>query len=134
MMFFFLARNNGILPVRSVSQLGTVDAEIKVPSIDQSSPSKAWSRSEYSHACFAHCQVFLHCPNFDLPGPFTFFFPLFKSSPYFRERERERGWGWGWFRTPMRAIIKNLLMICPYPSTSIIVSQAPSRSVLCYRR
>ena len=26
---------------------------------------KAWSRSEYSHVCFAYCQELLPCPNFD---------------------------------------------------------------------
>ena len=61
-------------------QCGTADAEIKVPSFDnpeadKRSLSKDWSRSEYSHTCFAHRQDFLHL-NFDLPGPFTFiFFP-----------------------------------------------------------
>ena len=32
------------------------------------------SRWESSHACFAHCQEFLSCPNFYLPGSFTFIF------------------------------------------------------------
>ena len=38
---------------------------------------KAWSGSEYSHPCFAHCQGLLACPNFDVPVPFIFIF----SSP-----------------------------------------------------
>ena len=34
---------------------------------------RAWSRSEYSHACFAYCQEFL--PSiFYCPSPFTFIF------------------------------------------------------------
>ena len=38
-------------------------ADIKVPSDENTelkgSPFKAWSRSVYSHACYAHCQGFL---------------------------------------------------------------------------
>ena len=65
---------------RSVLQWGTSDAEVKdvcwKPRTDICSPFKAWSRSEYSHACFAHCQEFLFCLNSYLHGPFTFiFFP-----------------------------------------------------------
>ena len=48
---------------------------------DKCSPSEAWSRSEYSHACFAQCQEFNPCPDFYRPSPFTFTFS--KSSPYF---------------------------------------------------
>ena len=56
---------------------GTADTEIKVPSVENSEltkilPCKSWSRSEYSHACFTHCQEFLPCPNVYLPSPFTF--------------------------------------------------------------
>ena len=32
---------------------------------------KAWSRSEYSLACFTCCWEFLPCPDLYLPGPFT---------------------------------------------------------------
>ena len=45
-------------------------------------PFKAWSRSEYSHACFAYCQELLPCFYFYFPSPFTFIF-MSKSSPYF---------------------------------------------------
>ena len=44
---------------------GDADAEIKVPSgentEDKRSPFKAWSRSVYSHTCYAYCQGFLPC-------------------------------------------------------------------------
>ena len=46
-------------------QLGAADAEIKVPSDEnrelKGSPFKAWSRSVYSHTCYAYCQGFLPC-------------------------------------------------------------------------
>ena len=49
----------------SVPQWGAADAEIKVPSSENTelkrSPFKAWSRSVYSHACYAYCQGFLSC-------------------------------------------------------------------------
>ena len=36
---------------------------------------RAWSRSEYSHACFAYCQEFLPPSSiFYCPSPFTFIF------------------------------------------------------------
>ena len=45
------------------SQWGAADAEIKVPSEENTelkgSPFKAWSRSVYSQACYAFCQGFL---------------------------------------------------------------------------
>ena len=64
---------------------GTVDAGIKVPSVENPEvtkcfPFKAKGRSEYSQACFTHCQKFLPFANFYLPCPFTFIF--FKSFPY----------------------------------------------------
>ena len=46
-------------------QWGAADAEIKVPSDENTehkdSPFKAWSKSVYSHACYAYCQGFLLC-------------------------------------------------------------------------
>ena len=46
-------------------QWGAVDSEIKAPSDENTelkgSPLKAWSRSEYCHACYAYCQGFLPC-------------------------------------------------------------------------
>ena len=46
-------------------QWGAVDAEIKVPSGENTelkqSPFKARSRSVYSHTCYAYCQGFLSC-------------------------------------------------------------------------
>ena len=46
-------------------QWGAADAEIRVPSGENTelkrSPSKAWSRSVYSHTCYAYCQGFHPC-------------------------------------------------------------------------
>ena len=46
-------------------QWGAADAEIKVPSCENTelkcSPFQAWSRSVYSHTCYAYCQGFLSC-------------------------------------------------------------------------
>ena len=48
-----------------IPQWGAADAEIKVPSGENTelkrSPFKAWSRSVYSHTCYAYCQRFLTC-------------------------------------------------------------------------
>ena len=50
-------------------QWGVADAEIKVPSGEnielKRSPIKAWSRSVYSHTCYAYCKDFL--PRLFLP-------------------------------------------------------------------
>ena len=50
-------------------QWGAADAEIKVPSGENTelkrSPFKVWSRSVYSHTCYAYCQEFL--PRLFLP-------------------------------------------------------------------
>ena len=46
-------------------QWGAADAEIKVPSGENTElkrpPFKAWSRSVYSHTCYAYCHGFLPC-------------------------------------------------------------------------
>ena len=46
-------------------QWGAADAEIKVPSGENTelkrSPFKAWSKSVYSHTCYAYRQGFLSC-------------------------------------------------------------------------
>ena len=46
-------------------QWGAADAEIKVPSVEKTElerfPFKAWSRSVYSHTCYAYYQRFLSC-------------------------------------------------------------------------
>ena len=53
----------------SSPQWGAADAEIKVPSGENTeikrSPFKVWSRSVYSHTCYAYCQEFL--PRLFLP-------------------------------------------------------------------
>ena len=55
-VFFFL-------PDNKIPQWGAADAEINVPSGENAelkgSPFKAWSRSIYSHTCYAYCQGFL---------------------------------------------------------------------------
>ena len=51
------------------------------PRTDKRSHFKAWSKAEYIHACFVHCQECLLCSNVYHPGPFTFISP--RSSPYF---------------------------------------------------
>ena len=47
----------------SAPQWGAADAEIKVPSGENTelkrSPFKAWSKSVCSHTCYAYCQGFL---------------------------------------------------------------------------
>ena len=47
----------------STPQWGAANAEIKVPSGENTelkrSPFKVWSKSVYSHTCYAHCQEFL---------------------------------------------------------------------------
>ena len=51
--------------LRRFPQWGAADAEIKVPSSENTelkrSPFKAWSRSVCSHTCYAYCQGFLPC-------------------------------------------------------------------------
>ena len=46
-------------------QWEAADTEIKVPSGENTelkrSPFRAWSRSVYSHTCYAYCQGFLPC-------------------------------------------------------------------------
>ena len=65
-------------------QWGAADAEIKVPSGENTelkrSPFKAWSRSIYSHTCYAYCQGFF-LAYFYPSGPFTCIFP--QTSPDF---------------------------------------------------
>ena len=61
-------------------QWDTVDVDVTVPSVENPELinvlhfSRTWNRPESSHECFAHCQIFLLCPNFHLPGPSLFFF------------------------------------------------------------
>ena len=51
--------------ISSTPQWGAADAEIKVPSGENTeltrSPFQAWSRSVYSHTCYAYCQGVLPC-------------------------------------------------------------------------
>ena len=51
------------MQVLTAPQLGAADAEIKVPSGENTElkrcPFKAWSRPVYSHTCYAYCQEFL---------------------------------------------------------------------------
>ena len=52
-------------PCQLSPQWRAADAEIKVPSGENTelkrSPFIAWSRSVYSHTCYAYCQGFLPC-------------------------------------------------------------------------
>ena len=54
-----------IIIIINLPQWGAADAEIKVPSGENTelkrSPFKAWSRSVYSHKCYAYRQGFLPC-------------------------------------------------------------------------
>ena len=65
-------------------QWGAADAEIKVPSSENTelkrSPFEAWSRSVYSHTCYAYCRGFLPC-SFLPFRPIHLHF--FKTSPDF---------------------------------------------------
>ena len=51
--------------VHNTLQWGTVEADTKDPSSENQElkgfPMKAWSRCEYSYACFTCCQGFLPC-------------------------------------------------------------------------
>ena len=62
-------------------QWGAADAEIKVSSGENTelkrSPFNAWSRSVYSHTCYAYCQEFLPC----LFLPFRFIHLHFFQNP-----------------------------------------------------
>ena len=68
--------------VANSPQWGAADAEIKVPSGENTelkrSPFKAWSRSVYSHTCYAYCQGFLSFLLIStLPVHSPAFFPKF---------------------------------------------------------
>ena len=55
------SRKNGLLFISfPPPQWGTADTEIKDLSVENPEL-KAWSRSVYSHACYAYCQGFLRC-------------------------------------------------------------------------
>ena len=60
-----------------IPQWGAADAEIKVPSGENTelkrSPFKAWSRSVYSHTCYAYRQGFLLIHTISVHSPAFFF-------------------------------------------------------------
>ena len=68
-------------------QSGAAGAEIKVPSVENTelkgSPFKAWSRSVYSHTCYAYCQGFLACLILSFRSIHLLFFFLQKLSQFF---------------------------------------------------
>ena len=71
-------------------QWGAADAEIKVPSGEDTElkrfPLKAWSRSVYSHTCYAYCQGLLPClflPFRSIHLHFFFFFASCHKSHFF---------------------------------------------------
>ena len=63
---------------RGAPQWGAADAEIEVPSGENTelkrSPFIAWSRSVYSHTCYASCQEFLLCLFLSLQSIHLHFF------------------------------------------------------------
>ena len=71
------------LPAKRPPAVGSCGRRNQVPSGENTelkrSPFQAWSRSVYSHTCYAYCQGFL--PS----GPFTCFFFcfFFQTSPNF---------------------------------------------------
>ena len=58
---------------------GAADAGIKVPSGENTelkrSPFEAWSRSVYSHTCYAYCQGFLPCLFLPFRSIYLHFYP-----------------------------------------------------------
>ena len=73
------------------------------PRADKFYPFKAWSRSEYSHACSIHCREFHPCLHFYLLGPFTFIFCsvitiLLKITPVHHSRH--------WFSSSLQSVRK----------------------------
>ena len=77
MFLFFLLFN--VVGVVVAPQWGAADAEIKVPSGKNTelkrSRFKAWSRSVYSHTCYAYCQGFLPCLFLPFRSIHLLFFP-----------------------------------------------------------
>ena len=73
------------LLLSKVPQWGAADAEIKVPSGENTelkrSPFKAWNRSVYSHTCYAYCQGISFLLISTLPVHSPAFFP--KTLPIF---------------------------------------------------
>ena len=71
------SKNSLFLP-SEIPQWGAADAEIKVPSFENTelkrSPFQAWSRSVYSHTCYAYCQEFLPCLFLPFPSIHLHFF------------------------------------------------------------
>ena len=62
---FYVASDGAASVIIKYPQWGAADAEIKVPSDENTelkhSPFKAWSKSVYSHVCYAYRQGFLLC-------------------------------------------------------------------------
>ena len=94
------ASRREILPCQGHPQWGAVDAEIKVPSDENTelkgSPFKAWSRSVHSHTCYAYCQrvllwLFLHFQSIHLHffQNFSQFFLLALANTWFLCRPAE---------------------------------------------
>ena len=65
LLCFCLGLYNQHISLHRPPQWGAADAEIKVPSGENTqlkrSPFKAWSKAVYSHTCYAYCQGFLSC-------------------------------------------------------------------------
>ena len=103
-------------------QLGTADAEIKIPSVEENpelkgSSLEAWSRSVYNHACYASCRGFI-LANFYPSGPFVCIFS--KTFPVFFLC-------WLWL-TPVLAWARRKMKVTP-----LIVTIGESSRVECSR-
>ena len=76
--------SSSVSSLMSIPQWGAADAKIKVPSGENTelerSPFKAWSRSVYSHTCYAYARDFF-LAYFYTSSPFTCIFS--KTSPDF---------------------------------------------------
>ena len=67
------------IPLNEPPQWGAADAEVKVPSGENTelkrSPFKAWGKSVYSHTCYAYYQGLIFLAYYYTSGPFTRIFP-----------------------------------------------------------
>ena len=99
-IYFFMFPLFSSLEIYVAPQWGAADAEIKVPSGENTklkrSPFKAWSRSVYSHTCYAYCHGFFPClflPFWSIYLHFSKPLPIFPvlavPNTYFRCRPAE---------------------------------------------
>ena len=65
---------SSLMPIVGYCGRRNLDQSVENPEL-KCFPFKAWSGSEYKHACVTYCQGFLPWTVFCLPGQFTFIFP-----------------------------------------------------------